>query len=183
MKDTASHSYPSGDGWAWLYRIYSQLARAHPWVRQTVRAYFRPTAIESAHQGRFFRLLGVPWFGRIIPTGGITVRRLTGARMRPYTLEGTSLRAAGKFFYRACVFEALHLPFFLALLVLSIYRWASGRPDLAAQNMLVNVLVNLYPMLHHRYTRTRIDRLLRIRSSRSESAAEASRSSGRAPGG
>lgn len=183
MKDPASHPYPSADGWAWLYGMYSRLGRAYPRVRNTVRAYFQPTALESACEGRLFRLLGVPWFGRIIPTGGITVRRLTGARMTPYTLEGTSLRAAGNFFYRACVFEALHLPFFLALLALSIYRWSTGRPDLAAKNMLVNVLVNLYPILHHRHTRTRIDRLLRIRSSRNESAAEASRSSDRAPGG
>jgi hypothetical protein len=122
--------------------------------------------MEKAGDGRIFRLLGVPWFGTIIPTGGIAIRRLTGARMAPYTLAGTSLRGARDFFYRACVFEALHLPFFLALLLLSIYRLTTGRPDLAAQNLLVNMVVNLYPMLHHRHTRTRIARLKRIRSSR-----------------
>ena len=178
-----AHPYPQGDGWGWLYGMYSRYIRPHSWLRGPVRRYFNPTPIESADDGRIFRLLGVGGFGKIIPTGGITIRRLTGARMAPYTLAGTSLRGARDFFYRTCVFETLHLPFFLALLALSIYRLATGRPDLAVKNMLVNMVVNLYPMLHHRHTRTRIDRLLRIRSSRNGSAPAASRSSGPAPGG
>ena len=162
--------YPKGDGWGWLYGLYFHCIRPHPWLRGPVRAYFNPSACESVRDGQLFRLLGVPWFGKIIPTGGIAIRRLTGARMAPYTLAGTSLRGARDFYYRTCAFEAVHLPFFLALIVLSIYRLATGRLDLAIKNTLVNLLVNLYPILHHRHTRLRIDRLLRIGRSRAGSA-------------
>jgi hypothetical protein len=80
--------------------------------------------------------------------------------MAPYTLKGTSLAAARAFYYRACVFEMLHLPFFLALGALALARAVEGRWDLALENTLVNAVVNLYPMMHHRRTRGRIVRLL-----------------------
>jgi hypothetical protein len=111
-----------------------------------------------------FRLLGVHWFGAVIPTGGILVRRVTKARMAPYTLSGTSLGAARDFYYRTCVFEALHLPFFLVLVALAWMRAVEGRWDLALENTLVNLVVNLLPMMHHRHTRTRIIGLLARRS-------------------
>ena len=80
--------------------------------------------------------------------------------MRPYTLSAPTLESAREFFYRACVFEALHLPFFLALLVITIDRVVQGRLEHALENMAVNLLVNVYPMLHHRNTRRRILNLL-----------------------
>ena len=90
------------------------------------------------------------------------MRRLTGSRMAPYTLASRSLRGARAFLYRACVFEALHLPFLLTLLFLSAHRWSIGRADLAAENMLVNLLANIWPIMHHRHTRVRIVRLQRL---------------------
>ncbi len=88
------------------------------------------------------------------------VRRLTGARMAPYTLLGNSLIAAREFYYRTCAFETAHLPFFIALIALAFWRLQEGRPDLALENTLINLLVNGYPMLHHRRTRLRIVQLL-----------------------
>lgn len=66
--------------------------------------------------------------------------------------------------YRACVFEMLHLPFFLTLVALAVARGAEGRWDLALENTVVNAVVNLYPMMHHRRTRGRIARLLSRRA-------------------
>ncbi len=109
-------------------------------------------------------MLGVHLFGAVIPTGGIAIRRVTKARMAPYTLAAHSLRAARAFYYRACVFEALHMPFALTLGWLAIDRAMNGRPDLALENTVINVAVNVYPMLHHRRTRTRIVRLLERRA-------------------
>ena len=88
------------------------------------------------------------------------VRRLTKARMSPYTLAGSSIGAARAFYYRTCVFEALHLPFLLTLALLAVHRWMIGRPDLAIENSLLNLLVNIYPVMHHRRTRARITHLL-----------------------
>ena len=80
--------------------------------------------------------------------------------MSPYTLRGTSLGAAKDFYYRTCVFEAAHTPFLIALLVITGYQLTAGRLDLAAEDMLVNLGVNIYPIMHHRHTRVRIIRLL-----------------------
>lgn len=122
--------------------------------------YFFPFRFETAGDGRLYRVLGVPRIGRIIPTGGIAVRRATGARMAPYTLAGISLQAARDFYYRACVFEFLHLPFFITLAILAAQRYQAGRIDWAIQETVINLVVNAYPIMHHRNTRRRIVGLL-----------------------
>lgn len=153
-------SGPNSDGWGWLYRAFDSVAPPASRLRRAVCAYFAPKGIEVANDGRIFRLLGVAAFGRIIPTGGVLVRRMTGARMRPYTLAATTRTAAKDFYYRTCVFETLHLPFFLALMAISIDRIMSGRIEHAAQDIAINLCINVYPILHHRNTRRRILRLL-----------------------
>lgn len=149
-------SGPTDDGWGWLYRSFDSLAPPGSRLRRVLCAYYTPTRLETAGGGRVYRWLGVPWFGRIIPTGGVSVRRATGARMAPYTLSGASIGAARDFYYRACVFETLHLPFFLALAALAGHRFLTGRVDWAIQETVINLAVNFYPMLHHRNTRRRI---------------------------
>lgn len=152
--------FPEADGWRWLYRAFGAMAPRGSTSRRIICAYFTPTRLEQAGDGRVFRFLGVPAFGRVIPTGGITVRRISGARMRPYTLSAPTIGAARDFYYRACVFESLHLPFAVALLVITIDRFVAGQVDYALENMILNLVVNIYPMLHHRNTRRRILRLL-----------------------
>lgn len=152
--------YPQSDGWGWLYRAFDVVAPRGSTSRRVICRYFAPSALENAADGQVFRLLGVTVFGKVIPTGGIAVRRISGARMKPYTLSAPTLGAAREFFYRACVFEALHLPFFFALLVITIDRFVQGRLEHAFEDMALNLLVNVYPMLHHRNTRRRILKLL-----------------------
>ncbi len=86
--------------------------------------------------------------------------------MAPYTLSGTSVGAARDFFYRTCVFEACHLPICVTLLALSIHRLWIGWIDIAVQEMVLNLAVNVYPIMHHRNTRSRIVRLLSRRARR-----------------
>ncbi|MDH4043980.1 MAG: hypothetical protein OEY20_04825 [Gemmatimonadota bacterium] len=152
--------FPTTDGWHWMYRLFARLAPPNSARRRAVCRYFLPGRLERWGWGRLYRLLGVHLFGAIIPTGGVAVRRLTGARMAPYTLARRTVTSARSFYYRTCVFETLHLPFLLALLGITIDRAALGRLDLAAQDMLVNLALNIYPIMHHRRTRTRIVRLL-----------------------
>ena len=149
--------YPQDDGWKWLYRFYHDYIARYAWLRKLINGYFGLKTFELAGKGKLYRLLGVHVFGRFIPTGGVAIRRTTGARMAPYTLRDISMQAALDFSYRSCIFEALHMPFFLALLGLSAYRLSQGRLDLALENMLVNLVINIYPMMHQRYTRVRID--------------------------
>ena len=154
-------SFPKNDGWNWLYQIYERYIRPHSWLRNVVVGYFSPTRLEMAENGKIYRLLGVSLFGKYIPTGGAAIRRMTGARMAAYTLSGLSIYDVRDFRYRTCVFEMLHIPFILTLLVLSGYRLLTGRPDVAAENMFVNLVFNIFPAMHQRNTRVRIDRLLR----------------------
>jgi len=157
---------PDDDGWGWLYSRLESAAPPSSRQRRFLCRYYLPWKLETAGDGRLYRLLGVGHFGRFIPTGGVAIRRLTGARMVPYTLSGTSLESARDFFYRACVFESLHLPFFIALLAITVDRAASGLWAYAVEDSVVNLVVNLYPMMHHRNTRRRIVRLLSRRASR-----------------
>jgi hypothetical protein len=164
--DLATGPFPETDGWGWLYRALERITPVERAPRRVICRYFWPTSLERWRWGKIYRLLGVHLFGAVIPTGGIVIRRLTGARMAPYTLSGTSPGAARTFYYRTCVFEALHLPFFLALAALVVYRFATGRADLALENAAINLAINGYPMLHHRRTRTRIVKLLVCRTAR-----------------
>ena len=152
--------FPYEDGWGWLYRAVERAAPAGGFLRDALCRYLYPNRLERWRRGLVYRLLGVQWFGAVIPTGGILVRRVTGARMAPYTLAGTSIRAARDFYYRTCVFEMLHMPFLLTLLILAAMRGAEGRWDLALEDTVINLGLNLYPMMHHRRTRGRIVRLL-----------------------
>jgi hypothetical protein len=160
VRSIAQGTAPRDDGWDAFYRLVEAVAPRGTHRRRLLCAYYAPCHFERAGRGRLFRGLGVPAFGRLIPTGGITVRRWTGARMAPYTLSAPTLRAARDFYYRACVFETLHLPFLLALIALALQRASIGRLDYAVQETVLNLLFNVYPILHHRNTRRRIIDLL-----------------------
>jgi len=154
---------PRDDGWAWLYDAFDGFAPRGSRLRALVCAYFMPSRLELGADCALYRWLGVAAFGRFIPTGGIGIRRATGASMRPYTLHRTSPAGARDFYYRACVFEALHMPFFVTLLLLAAQRYSIGRTDIAVEETAMNLVVNLLPMLHHRHTRARIFRLFLLR--------------------
>ncbi|MDH3455807.1 MAG: hypothetical protein OER90_03105 [Gemmatimonadota bacterium] len=171
--------FPETDGWRWLYRAFEQVAPAGQFLRRVVCHYFWPTALERWRSGWIYRLLGVHLVGAVIPTGGIVIRRVFRARMAPYTLSGTSVGGARSFYYRTCVFETLHMPFFLALAALAIHRFATGRIDLALENAGINLAINFYPMLHHRRTRTRIVKLLHDRGTRQAQSRRGTQSLGK----
>lgn len=162
--------WPTDDGWQWLYRAFDSIAPIEGRLRRRVCRYFWPRRWERAGGGPY-GALGVPWFGRVIPTGGIAVRRLTGLRMAAYTLRGPSIGAARDFFYRTCVFESLHLPFLMALVGLTARQLVLGRLDLALEDLLVNLLFNVYPIMHHRRTRARIVGLLEASAGRASGGA------------
>jgi len=78
--------FPYDEGWGWLYRAVDRIAPAGRAMRGALCRYFFPNGMERWRAGRIYRLLGVHWFGSVIPTGGIVVRRVTKARMA----DGTS---------------------------------------------------------------------------------------------
>jgi hypothetical protein len=157
---TRKEPFPPTDGWDWIYTFDDKFLRPRRWLRCILKAYFKPNSIEKLRDGRIYRLLGVHLFGKIIPTGGVLIRRLTGLRMLTYTLVKPSLRAAYNYRYKACMFESVHTVFFLVLLPNCIRSVVNGDTGLAVCSISVNLLVNVYPVMFHRYTRVRIDRLI-----------------------
>ncbi len=156
-------NYPQNDGWLFIYKFYFNFICKSSFLRKIIKSYFKISSLEKYKDGLLYKFLAVNLFGKIIPTGGILIRRLTHSSMKPYTLAGCSLKSAKEFWYRACIFEALHFPFFITVVFLSIDRYLSGHLNYAIENMIINLFLNIYPMLHHRHTRFRIERLINLK--------------------
>jgi len=81
--------------------------------------------------------------------------------MPAYTLKRLTLDALKEFRYKSCFFETLHMPFFIVLTWRALWWYfAMGNLGLAVELMVVNAVFNIYPMMHQRYTRIRIARIL-----------------------
>jgi len=156
--------YPTDDGWLILYKLYNKFIKPNFVLRFIVLSYFLPLNVELTKNRKLYRFLGINKLGKYIPTGGISVRRITKTKMKPYTLKSTNVNSAREFLYRTIVFEFLHLPFFVAMTVLVIHRFYIGEYRFAMENFLINLLLNIIPMLHHRNTRARIVELLMRKS-------------------
>lgn len=149
------------DGYEWLQRFDSDRLKKWPLFRRLLLLYYAPLPCETAGNGSIYRMLGVHRFGRYLPTGGIAIRNLTGKKMQAYTLKGLGLAAIREFRYKSCLFETLHMPFFIALTWRALWWYfAMGNLGLAVELMVVNAIFNIYPMMHQRYTRIRIERIL-----------------------
>ena len=87
--------------------------------------------------------------------------------MQAYTLKAYSLTAAIEFRYKSCLFETLHLPFFIVLIWRSLW-WYLEQDNirLAIELLFVNGIFNIYPIMHQRYTRIRVGKLMAINKAR-----------------
>ncbi|MFC1555215.1 hypothetical protein ACFL7D_11330 [candidate division KSB1 bacterium] len=126
--------------------------------------YCTPFGFEIRGKGKIYRYLGVHFIGKIIPTGGIFWRRLTGMKMSSFSLGTSSLQGARAYLYKACFFELLHVSAFIFYMVIIIHRLNIGYTDLAIDNLQQNLIINVYPIMLQRYNRARIFHLLRRRS-------------------
>jgi hypothetical protein len=118
-------------------------------------AYYLTRAFEST--GRFYRALGVRLFRQVVPTGDLIDRsrrrRDPGFRVVPNATAAaayvpqTEQRERGHFvLLLMCAFTAAYA------VSIEWYAWAVVLTT-------GNILMNLYPMLLQRYTRTRLARI------------------------
>ena len=157
------------DGYEWLVQFDKTVLQKYGMVRVIILLYFKPLSFEKYKNGLIYRLLGVHRFGRYLPTGGINIRRWTKKKMQSYTLKALSLNAAKEFKYKSCFFETLHIPFFVVLVWRSLWWYfENDNINLAIELLIVNAIFNIYPIMHQRYTRLRIDRLIAIKSQRTK---------------
>ena len=154
----------ASDGYEWLERFDKKILKKHDILRRLLLFYFMPFFFEKIRYGCIYRILGVHVFGKYLPTGGINIRRWTGKKMQAYTLKSKSLESVKSFRYKSCFFELLHMPFFLFMLGRAIWWYVDqGSVRLASELMIVNAIFNIYPMMHQRYTRLRILRIIELK--------------------
>lgn len=157
----------NSDGYEWIKRFDKNVLQKVLPVRKMILFYFNPFYFEKYKNGLIYRIIGVHRFGRYLPTGGINIRRWTKRKMQSYTLKGLSLNAAEEFRYKSCFFEFLHIPFFAVLIWRSLWWYFKhNNIDLAIELLIVNAIINIYPIMHQRYTRIRINRLIDIKKQR-----------------
>jgi len=151
---------PDNDTWEAIYRVYYRWVRPVPISRALVRGYFLPRSFETWRKAAVYRFLGVAFFGRIVPTGGIAFRRITGARMVNYTLRTATFEGARRHLFRTCAIEAAHLAVFFAVSIAVVVSCLLGRTSLAIGGTVANLAINVYPVLLQRYIRARLVRVL-----------------------
>ena len=150
------------DGYEWLLKFDLNCLRKAKAVRDIIKWYFLPFKIEVYRNTLIYRMLGVPTFGKYLPTGGSEIKRMTKMKMKAYYLKSLSINSVVDFLYKNCFFELLHLPFFVFMVWRSIWWiYIENNFKLAIELQIFNLIFNIYPIMFHRYTRTRIIRLLK----------------------
>jgi hypothetical protein len=153
------------DGYEWLIKFNNKFLKKVLPLRNLILYYYKPFIFERFKHGFVYRLLGVHIFGKYLPTGGVNIRKWTRRKMQSYTLKGNTLSAAIEFRYKSCFFETLHLPFLIILLWRSLWWYFEyNNINLAIELLLVSTLFNIYPIMHQRYTRIRIDKLIELKN-------------------
>ena len=120
-------------------------------------SYFRPKAFEL--RGKLYEAMGVRLFRRFMMDGDYMNRRLRRAVSNYRFIAGRDSMRRFEALTRAN--ERGHLILLLSGLPPTVYAVASGWPKFAAYFVIVNILLNVYPILLQRYTRARICRILR----------------------
>lgn len=155
-------SQPPGYEWSWLAWVRAHSPGLHSPLRELLRGYFDPSPVEQAGDGRLYRVLGVLVWRRLLSPARALLRRLAARPAASLWLGRPSVKTLQDARTGTCLIEALHLPFFLALLALTIHQLIQGAPDLALRYLALNLLLNAYPIMAQRYVRIQIDRLLRV---------------------
>jgi hypothetical protein len=121
--------------------------------------YYRLRPFEAS--GEFYARLGMRFFSRFVP-GGDYYNRLLRRTVPDYRVVRSPADVAkAERFGR--LFERIHVSFFVFLLPPTCWWLVSGQHGFAADQILFNVLINVYPALLQRYTRARLEALARPR--------------------
>lgn len=161
------YAYPSGDllPGAWFVVVVSACV-ALWWVLP--RAYFEIREFERT--GRIYRALGVLVFRRFAPNGDLANKWERRANPDFRVIGGR--RSAAAFVMRTEQSERGHLVLLALGIVSAVYAWRIGWHGWAAYLSVGNVLVNVYPILLQRYTRSRL-RVILHRDRRTHGSAAA----------
>jgi hypothetical protein len=147
--------YPAGDLSPRLstFILLAGLSIAMWWLPE---AYYRVRPVEQS--GRLYEALGVRLFRAFVPDGDLSNR--WRRRREPRFRIVRNRRMAEAFAWRTRESERAHLVLLMMGILSTAFAWQIGWHGWAAYLGIGNVLVNLYPVLLQRYTRSRIARLV-----------------------
>lgn len=120
--------------------------------------YFRPKAFENRQDGKVYEKLGVRFYKKYVPTGGnyfkerINFRPITNAASKEKGLEWLLS------FTRSA--EFVHVLLFAFTFVVSVSALFRGEFRGAFVSTLINLIVNIYPIMLQRYNRVKIIKVL-----------------------
>ena len=120
------------------------------------RGYFRVHWFERT--GRLYERLGVRAFRHVAPDGDLINRWVR--RFTPHYRVVRGRRAAGAFVARTERIERGHAVWLTLGVVSAGYAWILGWHGWALYLTAGNVLVNVYPILLQRYTRSRLHSIM-----------------------
>ena len=120
-------------------------------------SYFRVYGFERS--GRLYERLGVLTFRKFVPNGDFANR--WDRRKDPGFRMIRDRKSAAAFIARTRQSERGHIVLLALGIVSSAYAWSIGWYSWAIYLAAGNVLVNVYPIILQRYTRGRIEGLLR----------------------
>jgi hypothetical protein len=120
-------------------------------------AYYRVHEFERS--GRIYEALGVRLFRRFVPDGDLANR--WERRSNPYYRVIRGRQHAADFLPRTKQSERGHVVLLALGIVSAMFAWRLGWNGWAVYLSLGNVMVNLYPILLQRYTRGRLQAILR----------------------
>lgn len=123
------------------------------------RAYFHVHPFERT--GQIYESLGVLLFRRLVPDGDLANRWERRKNPRHRIIRGR--RSAADYVARTEQSERGHVVLLALGVASAVYAWTLGWHGWAVYLSVGNVVVNLYPILLQRYTRSRLNAALQRR--------------------
>lgn len=124
-----------------------------------MRFWFGPKPFERS--GELYERLGVRRFKRFLPFGYHTNRLIRALGAERFRVVGDEKSAMAWVLF-TMVAEALHTLAFVAFSALMVLDLLGGEYGRAAGTLLLNLLVNAYPVMAQRHTRIRLLRAFRL---------------------
>ena len=118
--------------------------------------YYPPRTFEG---GRLYPLLGIRFFKKYLPTSGDLVSRFRGVKRIRILESGGRQAALESYEKQAWRWEYRHL---VSAVLLQAYAFIGGTlisPEHFWTSTIVNLVVNIYPVMLQRYNRARVAKL------------------------
>jgi glycosyl-4,4'-diaponeurosporenoate acyltransferase len=132
-----------------------------PMNQRIAEWYFQPRAFETSNECAFYPRLGVRIYKRFVPTSGDWITRIRGVDRLKIATTGNRGQALKDFEHQTRKWELRHLISALLLESWAIIGGAFVGIEQLWASSLINLVVNVYPIMVQRYNRARMISIIR----------------------